>query len=154
MDGLELVKKFSEDMETMLRRKVEAVKVPLPIPSTGLSDPLSDSTDCSWASPGWVECRPRYTNQVTAGVGIGMSPRLFPARLCRHSGMRSPELLGACRNHRGWVLMAEGAKEESRGLETEEQSRELGVGWRRRTADGDGHAPSLRAWWRPLRRPT
>lgn len=28
---MELVKKFSEDMETMLRRKVEAVKVPLPI---------------------------------------------------------------------------------------------------------------------------
>lgn len=27
VDGLELVKKFSEDMETMLRRKVEAVKV-------------------------------------------------------------------------------------------------------------------------------
>lgn len=27
VDGLELVKKFSADMETMLRRKVEAVKV-------------------------------------------------------------------------------------------------------------------------------
>lgn len=27
VDGLELVRKFSEDMETMLRRKVEAVKV-------------------------------------------------------------------------------------------------------------------------------
>lgn len=27
VDGLELVKKFSEDMETMLHRKVEAVKV-------------------------------------------------------------------------------------------------------------------------------
>lgn len=27
VDGLELVKKFSEDMEAMLRRKVEAVKV-------------------------------------------------------------------------------------------------------------------------------
>lgn len=61
VNGLELVKKFSEDMETMLRRKVEAVKVPLPIPSTGLSDPLSDSTDCSWASPGWVEYRLCYT---------------------------------------------------------------------------------------------
>ncbi|OBS60153.1 hypothetical protein A6R68_08717 [Neotoma lepida] len=32
VDGLDLVKKFSEDMETMLRRKVEAVKVSLPIP--------------------------------------------------------------------------------------------------------------------------
>lgn len=27
VDGLELVRKFSEDMEAMLRRKVEAVKV-------------------------------------------------------------------------------------------------------------------------------
>lgn len=27
VDGLELVRKFSEDMETMLRRKVEAIQV-------------------------------------------------------------------------------------------------------------------------------
>ena len=31
VDGLELVKKFSEDMETMLRRKVEAVQVLGPV---------------------------------------------------------------------------------------------------------------------------
>lgn len=29
---MELVKKFSEDMETMLRRKVEAVEVTLSVP--------------------------------------------------------------------------------------------------------------------------
>lgn len=78
---------------------------------------------------------------------------LFPARLCRHSRMRSPEILRARRNHGGGVLVPERAKEESRGLERGEKSRELGVGWRR-TANGDGHAPSLRAWWKPLRRPT
>lgn len=73
VDGLELVKKFSEDMETMLRRKVEAVKVPLPISSTGLLGPPSDPTDCRWTSPGWVECRLCYTNQVTTGVRVGIS---------------------------------------------------------------------------------
>lgn len=73
MDGLELVKKFSEDMETMLRRKVEAVKVPLPISSTGLLGPPSDPTDCRWTSAGWVECRLCYTNQVTTGVRVGIS---------------------------------------------------------------------------------
>lgn len=44
--------------------------------------------------------------------------------------MRSPELLRARRNHGGWVLVAERAKEESRGLEREEKSGELVVGGR------------------------
>lgn len=52
VDGLELVRKFSEDMENMLRRKVEAVKVcqALPTPSLApwrvwcLKGPFKNST--------------------------------------------------------------------------------------------------------------
>lgn len=54
---MELVKKFSEDMETMLRRKVEAVEV----------------TDCRWSSPGWVGFTLYYTNKVTTGIRGVMS---------------------------------------------------------------------------------
>lgn len=54
VDGLELVRKFSEDMETMLRRKVEAVKVLQVLCSMGgergiLPQPLSHSL-MSWPS--------------------------------------------------------------------------------------------------------
>lgn len=70
---MELVKKFSEDMETMLRRKVEAVKVPLPVPQHWPDDPFRDSTLCRWSSPGWVDSRVCYISQVTTGVRVGMS---------------------------------------------------------------------------------
>lgn len=53
---MELVKKFSEDMETMLRRKVEAVQV----------------TDCRWSSPGWAGFTLYYTNKVTTDIRGGM----------------------------------------------------------------------------------
>lgn len=48
VDGLELVKKFSEDMETMLRRKVEAIQV-LSLGAGGPSTP--DTEHLPWALP-------------------------------------------------------------------------------------------------------
>lgn len=73
VDGLELVKKFSEDMETMLRRKVEAVEVTLSLPQHWPGDPFRDSTDSRWSSPGWVGFMLSYTNKVTTGVRGDMS---------------------------------------------------------------------------------
>ena len=46
VDGLELVRKFSEDMETMLRRKVEAVQV-LSLGAGG--PPTPDTKHPPWA---------------------------------------------------------------------------------------------------------
>lgn len=118
MDGLELVKKFSEDMETMLRRKVEAVKVPLPVPQHWPDDPFRDSTLCRWSSPGWVDSRVCYINQghhrcQGRHVAQGRGHLQFSARPCRHLGMRSPAHLRAPRNPGGWVPLAEKAREET-----------------------------------------
>lgn len=73
VDGLELVRKFSEDMENMLRRKVEAVKVLWPA-----------ALSCPPCSPGraWPDrsCRDRarcglgWPNSWLGGDGAVYTP--------------------------------------------------------------------------------
>lgn len=73
VDGLELVRKFSEDMENMLRRKVEAVKVCQPTTQphllspcsqgfpegvAGLISPFRDHTGFGWSDSWWEEWGP------------------------------------------------------------------------------------------------
>lgn len=54
---MELVKKFSEDMETMLRRKVEAVEVTLSLPQHWPGDPFRDSMTIDGLHlTGWGSC--------------------------------------------------------------------------------------------------
>lgn len=64
----------------------------------------------------------------------------MPARLCGHPETRSPEHHRMPNKHGGWVLIAERAREESRGLKRGE-NRELGLGRQRKAIAEDSPFP-------------